>query len=205
MAQSNAILRVGITGDTELIHDTAIIEDGATLGDSVAVWAYTQIRTGATIGANTIIGSHSYIDSDVTIGERCKIQSGVRLFHGANVEDGVFLGPGCIVTNDRNPRAVNPDGTIKTAAEWVVTPTRIGTGASLGAGSIIVAGAHIGSFALVGAGTTVTRPVAPHAIVVGNPSSQIGWVCHCGRRLEEQPREGWRCHACDKIVRIPSE
>lgn len=187
-----------------MIHETAIVEDGADLGDKVHVWAFTQVRSGATVGEGTTIGSHSYIDTDVTIGARCKIQTGVRIFRGATLAGGVFVGPGCIINNDLRPRAVNADGSMKGADNWTVTDTHIDTGASLGSGSIILAGAHIGAFALIGAGATVTRVVAAHAIVVGGSARQTGWACHCGERLQEDD-EGWRCLACHKTVPIPSQ
>lgn len=187
-----------------MIHETATVENGATLGDSVMIWAYTQVRSGASIGEGTSVGSHTYIDTDVVIGAHCKIQTGVRVFHGVTVEDGVFLGPNCVITNDLRPRAINADGSVKSTEDWTVASTKIGTGAALGAASVVVAGANIGAFALVGAGSTVTRPVHPHAIVVGNPAHQIGWACHCGERLEERDKE-WRCPSCQKTVPIQSE
>lgn len=187
-----------------MIHRTAIVEDGAVLGDKVDIWAFTQVRAGASVGESTMIGSHSYIDTDVTIGARCKVQTGVRIFRGVTVADGVFIGPGCIITNDLRPRAINIDGSLKDADDWTVTETHVDTGASLGAGSVILAGAHIGEFALIGAGSTVARAVLPHAITVGSPANQIGWACHCGDRLRED-HEGWRCPTCHKTVPIPSE
>ena len=187
-----------------MIHDTAIVEDGATIGDGSVVWAYTQVRSGAQIGSETIVGSHSYIDTDVAIGDRCKIQTGSRLFRGATVDDGVFVGPGVIITNDLRPRAITSDGARKGPDDWTITPTRVGRGASLGAGSVIVAGCDIGSFALVGAGATVTKPVPDHAIVVGNPARHIGWACHCGERLESID-DTWRCPACLTTVSVPSQ
>lgn len=186
-----------------MIHETAIVEEGAFIGDGVMVWAYTQVRDGASIGEGTSVGSHTYIDTDVVIGARCKIQTGVRVFRGVIVENGAFLGPNCVITNDLRPRAINADGSVKGNEDWNVATTRIGTGAALGASSVIVAGADIGAFALVGAGSTVTRPVHSHAIVVGNPAHQIGWACHCGERLKEENQE-WRCQSCQKTVSIPS-
>ncbi|GMQ94661.1 MAG: acyltransferase [Acidimicrobiia bacterium] len=187
-----------------MIHETAIVEKGAVLGHDVNVWAFCQVRAGASIGDGSNLGSHGYIDSDVVIGKDCKIQTGVRIFRGVTIGDGVFVGPGCIVTNDLRPRAINADGTIKRASDWTVTKTNIGTGASLGAGSIIVAGANVGEFALVGAGSTVTREVLPHAIVVGSPARRIGWACHCGERLVQVDNQ-WRCPTCQMNVPVPSE
>ena len=186
-----------------MIHETAIVEDGATIGSDSFVWAYTQVRAGARIGTETIIGSHSYIDADVVIGDRCKVQTGTRIFKGTTIEDGVFIGPGVIVTNDLRPRAITSRGERKGAEDWTITPTRVGRGASLGAGAIIVAGSDIGPFALVGAGATVTRPVLDHAIVVGTPARRIGWACHCGERLESTD-DTWRCPTCLTTVSVPS-
>ena len=187
-----------------MIHEQAIVEEGAVLGEGTSVWAFTQIRSGAHVGDETNIGSHSYVDTGVTIGDRCKIQTGVRLFHGTHIADGVFVGPGAIITNDLKPRAITFDGDLKGPGDWTVTPTSVGRGASLGAGTVVVAGCDIGSFALVGAGSTVTRPVPDHAIVVGNPARQIGWVCHCGERLQSVD-DTWRCPACHTTINVPSQ
>ncbi len=187
-----------------MIHETAIVEDGARLDEGVNVWAFTQVRSGASIGERTNIGSHSYIDTDVVLGRNCKVQTGVRIFHGVTVGDGVFIGPGCIITNDLHPRAITRDGSPKSADDWTVTPTKVHDGASLGAGSVVVAGCDIGAFALVGAGAVVTKQVPAHAIVVGTPAHQIGWACHCGNRLIESDHE-WRCNECQTAVKISSE
>ena len=186
-----------------MIHSTAVVEEGAELAADVKVWAFTQVRSGASVGEGSTIGSHSYLDADVVVGERCKIQTGVRLFRGTTVGDGVFIGPGAIVTNDLRPRAVNRDGSFKGPDEWTITHTEVMEGASLGAGCIIVAGSDIGRFALVGAGATVTRPVADHAIVAGTPARRIGWACYCAHTLESV-NGTWRCPECHTTVSIPS-
>ena len=186
-----------------MIDPTAIVEDGAMVAPDARVWAYTQVRSGASIGEQTSIGSHSYIDTAVTIGQRCKIQTGVRIFQGTTIGDGVFVGPGAIVTNDVHPRAIDAEGVLKGPEQWSITETMIADGAAIGAGSVVVAGADVGRFALIGAGATVTKTVPDHAIVVGSPARQIGWACYCGRRLE--PTDGeWRCPECHSTVPIPS-
>ena len=171
------------------IDDHALVENDVILGDGVSVWAFTQIRSGAHIGDDTTVGSHTYIDKGVTIGERCKIQTGVRIFHGVTVLDGVFIGPGALLTNDRRPRAMAPEGDLKKPEDWAVTPTTIGNGASLGAGAIIVAGCDVGDYAFVGAGAVVTRSVPGYAVVVGSPARRIGWVV-TGREGSEAERPG---------------
>ena len=141
------------------------------------------MRTGARIGAECVIGRDAFIDEGVEIGDRVKIQNAALVYHGVTVEDGVFIGPNAILTNDRFPRAITATGELARADDWVVSPIRLRTGASIGAGAVVVAGCDVGRFATVGAGAVVTRAVPDHALVVGNPARRIGWVCACGRRL----------------------
>ncbi len=143
-----------------------------------------------------MLGKGVYIDSDVVIGNNCKIENGVNVFRPAVVEDGVFLGPGVIVTNDRVPRAINPDGSVRQQHEWSALGVVIRSGAAVGAGSILLPGVTIGSWALVGAGTVVLEDVPDHALVVGNPGRVIGYVCACGARLLESSGDDRRCRSC---------
>lgn len=179
----------------------AVIEDGASFGSDVAVWAFSQVRTGAKVGSGTSIGSHSYVDADVVIGANCKIQSGSLIFHGSVLGDGVFIGPGAIITNDLRPRAINPDGSRKDATDWIVSGVKIGDGASIGAGAILVAGVNVGAFALVAAGAVVTKDVPDHGLVAGVPARRIGWVCFCGQRLAEEAGQGV-CPSCHQTIQI---
>jgi acetyltransferase-like isoleucine patch superfamily enzyme len=117
------------------------------------------------------------------IGDRCKLQNNASLFHGVTVEDGVFIGPHACLTNDRLPRAITPQGALKTADDWDVGPIVLHYGCSIGAGAIVLPDVAIGRFALVGAGAVVTRSVPDHGLVVGNPARLIGFVCACGGRL----------------------
>ncbi len=135
------------------------------------------------IGPETTIGRGVLIEAEVRVGARSTIHDGARLYRGTTVEDGVFVGPNAIVTNDRYPRAITWDGRRAEAADWEPTSVTLGEGCSIGAGAIVVAGNDVGRFALVGAGAVVTRPVPAHALVVGTPAHRIGWVCACGRRL----------------------
>jgi UDP-2-acetamido-3-amino-2,3-dideoxy-glucuronate N-acetyltransferase len=184
------------------VHPTAEVSDLAQLGPGTRVWHHAQVRERARIGCNCILGKGVYVDFDVTIGDNCKLQNGVFVYHPASVEDGVFLGPGVIITNDRLPRAVNPDLTLKSDADWELSPVSIGQGASIGAGSVVLPGVRVGCWALVGAGSVVTRSVPDFALVYGNPARQHGYVCPCGRCLERTGPGEYACRFCNRIIAI---
>ena len=143
-----------------MIHPTAEIEDGATVHPSAKVWHYAHVRKGAEIGANTIIGRGVFVDLGVIIGANCKVQNYACVYHGAVVEDGVFIGPRVIITNDKHPKAVNGDGSLKTDDDWHCGQVLIGTGASLGAGVIVLPDVIIGPETMVGAGAVVSKSTA---------------------------------------------
>lgn len=166
-----------------MIHPSADVAADATIGPGTRIWHRAQVREGAVLGADCIVGKDVYIDHGVRIGDRVKIQNGALVYHGVTVEDGVFIGPGAILTNDRYPRAITPEGAPAGIDDWEVAPIALRYGASIGAGAVVVAGVEVGRFATVGAGAVVTRSVADHALVAGNPARWIGWVCACGRRL----------------------
>jgi len=167
------------------IHETAEVSPQADIGEGTSIWHQAQVRERVRIGRNCILGKGVYVDFDVTMGDNCKLQNGVYVYHPAVLEDGVFLGPGVIVTNDKMPRAVNPDGTLKADADWEVGPVTIRQGAAVGARAVILPNVTIGAWAMVGAGAVVTKDVPDHGLVVGNPARLIGYVCRCGRRLVE--------------------
>jgi len=165
------------------VHASADLEAGVSVGPGTSIWHRAQLRTGARIGAECVIGRDAFIDEGVTLGDRVKVQNGALVYHGVTVEDGVFIGPGAILTNDRFPRAITSSGDLARAEDWTVSPITLRRGCSIGAGAVVVAGIDVGSFATVGAGAVVTRPVADYALVVGNPARRLGWVCACGLRL----------------------
>jgi acetyltransferase-like isoleucine patch superfamily enzyme len=165
------------------IHPSADVSPGATIGAGTKIWHGAQVREGAEIGEQCILGKNVYVDFDVQIGRRCKIQNNVSVFHGTVVEDGVFIGPHVCITNDKLPRAITPQGDLKGADDWAVSPVLLRYGCSIGAGSILLPGVTVGRFALVGAGAVVTREVPDHGLVIGNPARLIGFVCACGGRL----------------------
>ncbi len=183
------------------IHATADVEDDVSVGPGTSVWHRAQIRRGARIGRDGVIGRDVFIDESVVLGDRVKVQNGALVYHGVTVEDGVFIGPGAILTNDRRPRSLNADGGLARAADWNVSPIRIAVGASIGAGAVVVAGRDVGRYAMVGAGAIVTHDVPGHALVVGNPARQIGWVCICGERLIETTDGGPGAFACPSCGR----
>ncbi|NJE02069.1 N-acetyltransferase [Thermococcus sp. JdF3] len=183
-------------------HPLAVVEEGAEIGEGTRIWHFAHIRKGARIGRNCNIGKDVYIDADVEIGNNVKIQNGVSVYHGVKVEDDVFLGPHMTFTNDLYPRAFNQD--------WEVVPTLVKKGASIGAHATIVCGVTIGEYAMVGAGAVVTKDVPPFGLVYGSPARLKGFVCYCGRKLEEKIREDeehiiFKCSHCGREVKIRRE
>jgi UDP-2-acetamido-3-amino-2,3-dideoxy-glucuronate N-acetyltransferase len=183
------------------VHPTADVEEGAEIGAGCRVWHYAQVRKGARLGANCVVGRQAFIDFDVPVGENCKIQNNALVYHGASLGRGVFIGPAAVITNDHNPRAVNPEGGQLGVDDWQLSRVEIGDGASVGAGAVLVAGIKVGSWALIGAGAVVTKDVPPHALVVGVPARQIGWACRCGHRLDGTGAL-LRCGRCGREERV---
>lgn len=174
-------------------HPTAEVSSEAKVGPGTKVWKNAQIREGVSIGANCTVSKDVYVDKGVTIGNNCKIENGVSVFNGVTIDDEVFVGPNATFTNDFRPRALSGD--------WVVTPTRVERGASIGANATIVCGVTIGEYAMVGAGAVVTRDVPAHGLVYGNPAQLRGYVCKCGAPLPKRRNRGVvTCPECGEKV-----
>lgn len=194
------------------IHPTADVSPDAVIGEGTIVWHQAQIREGARLGSQCMIGKGVYIDCDVTLGENVKIQNYVSVYHGVTLERGVFCGPHCVFTNDMRPRAMNPDGTSRSPADWRVVRTLVREGAAIGANATIVCGVTIGRWAMVGAGSVVTGDVPDYGLVWGNPSQLHGFVCPCGGRLSavDEPAQDKAttvrlvCPECETEVAIPA-
>jgi len=160
------------------IHQTAEVDPSAIIGNNTKIWHLSQIRENVSIGDNCVIGKNVYIDTGVVIGNNCKIENNASLFHGLIIKNCVFVGPHVIFTNDKYPKAINSDGSVKTDLDWTVGKTIVKEGASIGAGSIILPGVVIGANALIGAGSVVTKNVAPDSVVIGNPARPIKKTIH---------------------------
>ena len=167
------------------IHGEAVVDESAQLGPGTAVWAMATIRADASIGRECVIGQSAFVDTAVVVGDRCKIQNNALVYAPATLGDGVFIGPAAVLTNDRTPRAVMPDGALKREADWEMAGVVVHDGASIGANATVVAGIEVGAWALIAAGAVVTRSVPAHGLVAGVPAARIGWVGRSGRQLVE--------------------
>jgi len=190
------------------VHSSADVAENAALGPGTRVWHQAQVREGAEIGAECILGKGVYVDFGVRIGDRCKLQNGVYVFHGFELEDGVFLGPGAMLLNDKSPRAINPDGTLKSDADWTVSSGLIKHGASIGGGVMVLPGVTVGRFAMVGTGAVVTKDVPDHGLVYGSPARLKGFVCECGHAAGSPITNGdvveMTCTGCGRTISVPA-
>jgi acetyltransferase-like isoleucine patch superfamily enzyme len=165
------------------IHSSAIVET-TQIGEGTRIWAYTHVMRDVAIGADCNVGDHCFIESGATIGNRVTIKNGNMVWEGVQLEDGVFVGPLVVFTNDLYPRSPRlPQVRERYAGRGWLKPTVIQQGASLGAGAVILAGITLGEFCMVGAGSIVNRSLPAYALAVGSPARRRGWVCQCGQPL----------------------
>lgn len=167
------------------VHTTAVVDEGATIGEQTKVWHFAHVCGGSTVGPRCVLGQNVFLAPGVKLGAGVKIQNNVSVYKGVIVEDDAFLGPSCVFTNVNHPRAH-----VERKTEFL--PTRVGKGASVGANATIVCGNQLGDYCFVGAGAVVTHDVEAHSLVYGTPARHRGWVCRCGEIL---PSTG-RCERC---------
>ena len=168
------------------IHPTAIVDEGAEVGEGTRIWHFTHVQRGARIGRNCTLGQNVYVGSRVTIGDDCKLQNNVSVYEGVTLENGVFCGPSCVFTN-----VINPRSQIVRRGQYQRTLVR--RGATLGANSTIVCGATLGRYAFVAAGAVVKGDVPDYALMAGVPAKRKGWMSRHGFRLQEQGDGTWKC------------
>ena len=175
------------SAEQPFIHESAYVDDGATVGAGTKIWHFCHVMPGAVIGARCSLGQNVVVMNGTRIGDNCKIQNNVSIYEGVELEDDVFCGPSMVFTNVLNPRS-------HVSRKHEYRPTRVRRGSSIGANATIVAGVTLGEYSFIGAGAVVTTDVPDYALMVGVPARRIGWMCQCGERLSDSG-EG-RCHAC---------
>lgn len=158
-------------------HETAVVEKGAEIGDGTKIWHFCHIMDGAKLGDNCNLGQNVVVSPNVKLGSNVKVQNNVSIYTGVTCEDDVFLGPSMVFTNVNNPRSA-----VTRRNQYLLT--KVGKGATIGANATIVCGHDIGEYAFIGAGSVVTKNIPPYALVVGNPSRQIGWMSEYGHKLK---------------------
>lgn len=178
------------------IHETAIVDAGAKLGDGTKVWHWTHISAGAVIGERCSFGQNVYVGNDVQIGQNVKVQNNVSIYDAVTLEDDVFCGPSMVFTNVINPRS-------HVIRKHEYRRTVVGKGATIGANATIVCGSTIGAFAFIGAGAVVTGDVVPHALMVGVPARRKGWMCQCGEKLSGVGAV--TCESCQAVYTVTTD
>jgi len=191
-----------VTASADARHDVRIVDsadvaESARIGAGSSIWHLAQVREDAQLGVNCVVGRGAYIGTGVHLGDNCKVQNYALVYEPAHLEAGVFIGPAVVLTNDTYPRAVNPDGTPKSAHDWQPVGVTIREGAAIGARAVCVAPVEIGRWATIAAGSVVTKDVPAFALMAGVPARRLGWVGKAGVRLIE--RDGrWVCPQTDE-------
>lgn len=182
------------TSSAVRVVDSADVSPDARIGDGSSIWHLAQVRERAVLGRNCIVGRGAYVGTGVVMGDNCKVQNYALVYEPASLGDGVFIGPAVVLTNDTYPRAINPDGSLKSAHDWEPVGVTIETGASIGARATCVAPVTIGAWATVAAGAVVVKDVPPFALVAGVPARRLGWVGRAGVPLTREG-DAWICPA----------
>jgi UDP-2-acetamido-3-amino-2,3-dideoxy-glucuronate N-acetyltransferase len=177
------------------VHPSAIVDAGCQIGEGVKIWHFSHLMSGCKIGDRCSLGQNVFVASGVVLGKNVKVQNNVSIYEGVICEDDVFLGPSMVFTNVINPRSA-----VSRRTEY--KPTIVRKGATIGANATIVCGNEIGAYAFVGAGAVVTKPVAAYALVVGNPSKQIGWMSERGQRLYFNDKGIALCEESEEAYRL---
>lgn len=180
--------------DNVYVHESSFVDSGAAVGEGTKIWHFCHIQEGAVIGNYCSLGQNVNIGKNVRLGHGVKIQNNVSVYEGVELEDYVFCGPSCVFTNDLTPRSKYPKGS------EAYKRTVVRQGASIGANATIICGNEVGAWSMVGSGAVVTKDVKPHALVVGVPAMQVGWVCECGSVLDGE----LQCSVCSKKYREDS-
>jgi UDP-2-acetamido-3-amino-2,3-dideoxy-glucuronate N-acetyltransferase len=176
-------------------HESAVVDDGAVIGEGTRIWHFCHVATGSRIGAACSLGQNIYVASTAVIGDRVRIQNNVSIYDGVVLEDDVFVGPSAVFTNVINPRSAIP-------RMHEHRSTQVRAGATIGANATIVCGTTLGRYSFVGAGAVVTHDVKPFALVVGVPARQVGWICRCGLQLTVSPEDCVSACACGLSYRL---
>jgi UDP-2-acetamido-3-amino-2,3-dideoxy-glucuronate N-acetyltransferase len=175
------------------VHPGADVDETAQIGEDTTIWHLAQIREDASLGRGCIVGRGAYVGPGVRIGDHVKLQNYALVYEPAVLEDGVFIGPAAVLTNDLYPRSVGTDGRLKRPDDWAAQGVIVKEGAAIGARAVVVAGRTVGRWALVAAGAVVTRDVPDFTLVAGVPARRIGWVGRAGEPLEDEGGGRWRC------------
>lgn len=176
------------------IVESADVSPDASIGDGSSIWHLAQVREGAVLGRSCIVGRGAYIGTGVMMGDNCKVQNYALVYEPAILGDGVFIGPAVVLTNDTYPRAINADGSQKSAHDWEPVGVTVEKGAAIGARATCVAPVTVGRWATVAAGAVVVKDVPPYALVAGVPARRIGWVGESGTPLVRAEQDStWRC------------
>jgi len=183
------------------IHPTAVVDKTAKIGKSTKIWHFVHVRENAQIGMGCVLGHCVYIDRRVKIGNHVKLENRANVYQGVKIEDDVFVGPHVTFANDQYPRSFSTD--------WKIVPTVVKKGASIGAGSVVLCGVTINEYAMIGAGSVITKDIPPHALAYGNPAKIRGFACKCGRKLIKEKRQRgfvlMKCISCGERYKIPAE